>query len=89
MKEIIFGHNWSKVVSWSVLLAAMLTVMVAPAFAQSLSLDIDVQPLFDGIQQFFPVAMAVFGIIGGLLIAFSLARYLVNAFKMAFEGKSI
>lgn len=73
----------------AMLLTFLLAVNLASAAAQSLTLDIDVQPLFDGIEQFFPIAMAVFGIIGGLLIAFSLARYLVNAFKNAFEGKSI
>lgn len=93
MKNFILKlyRKYSKWLAVATIMVFMFALMVAPAAAQSSGLDltIDVQPLFDGIETFLPVAISVFGLIGGVAIAFNLARYIVNSFLSAFSGGNI
>lgn len=49
-----------------------------------MSLDIDVQALFDSINQWFPVLFPVLALIGGIGIALKLAQFLIGEFQKAF-----
>ena len=57
-----------------------------PVLAQ-LSLDIDLQPLFDAINQFLPVFLPVIAIGGGISIALALATFLVNTIKKSIGSR--
>ena len=56
-----------------------------PILAQ-LSLNIDLQPLFDAINQFLPIFLPVVAIGGGISIALALAIFLVNTIKRSIGG---
>jgi hypothetical protein len=56
-----------------------------PVLAQ-LQLDIDLQPLFDAINQFIPVFLPVIAIGGGIAIALALSTFLVNMIKKSIGG---
>lgn len=49
-----------------------------------MSLDIDVQPLFDAINDWFPSLFAVLAIGGGIGIALKLGSFLINKISSAF-----
>lgn len=68
-------------------LAAMLMPEVANA--QSLTLDIDVQPLFDAINNYIPVFFGLLSIAGGITIALLIARFIINAISDAFSGRRL
>lgn len=66
----------------------LLTYALAPVLA-SISLDIDLQPFFDALNDYLPIFISVFAVIGGLVAAMGFARYIVNAFISAFNGGRI
>jgi len=49
-----------------------------------MSLDIDVQPVFDAINQFFPVLFPILAIGGGIGIALRLGSFLIDKISSAF-----
>lgn len=49
-----------------------------------MSLDIDVQPLFDSINTFFPVFFPVMALIGGIAIALALSKFVIEEIRRAF-----
>lgn len=49
-----------------------------------LSLDVDLQPLFDGINQFFPVFLAVLAVPAGIGIAIRLVDFIIKKVESAF-----
>lgn len=60
------------------------------AFAQSApSISFDMQPFFDSLNQYLPIFISLFGIIGGIAGAMALARYIIGAVVRAFSGGSI
>jgi phage shock protein PspC (stress-responsive transcriptional regulator) len=61
----------------------------APSFAQSLSLNFDLQPFFDNMNVYLPVFIGVFGIVGGIAAALVLSRFVINAVINAFKGGSV
>lgn len=50
---------------------------------------IDVQPLFDGIATYLPWVFAILAVPTGLVLAFALARFIINAFINAFKGGKV
>jgi hypothetical protein len=68
-----------------VFVLAAIFAAALPAAAQSLSLDVDTQPLFDQINTWFPVFFAVFAIIGGIAAAIVLGRSIISAIVDAFR----
>jgi tryptophan-rich sensory protein len=68
------------------LVVALVFAAALPASAQSLSLDVDTQPLFDQINTWFPVFFAVFAIIGGIAAAIVLGRSIISAIVDAFRN---
>lgn len=76
-----------------ILVAAVLLVAVAPVGAQAplpllgqLSLDLDLTPLWESINTYFPLFLGVVAIGGGIAIAIALARFVINAVLSAFKG---
>lgn len=59
--------------------------MFLPFLAQ-LSLDIDLSPLFDAINQFLPIFFPVVALGGGIAIALALSVFLVNTIKKSIGG---
>lgn len=49
-----------------------------------MSLDVDVQPLFDSINTFFPIFFPIIALIGGISIAILLGKFLMEEIKRAF-----
>lgn len=52
-------------------------------------ISIDVNPIFDNMEVYIPVFMAIFAIPAGIMIAIVLVKFIINAIRNAFEGKSI
>lgn len=50
-----------------------------------MSLDIDMQPLFDAINEWFPALFAVLAIGGGIGIALKLGSFLIDKVSGAFK----
>lgn len=51
-----------------------------------MSLDLDLTPLWDSINGFFPIMFAVFAVAGGLGVAIALGRMLIGEIRKAFGG---
>ena len=52
----------------------------------SVSLDIDLDPLFTAINDNLPTFMSVFAIVGGIAIAIIIVKFIINAIIDAFKG---
>ena len=50
-----------------------------------MSLDIDVQPLFDNMQIWIPVMFGIFAIPAGIRLAIGVVQMIVNKFSDAFK----
>lgn len=50
-----------------------------------MSLDIDMTPLWDSINQFFPMFFAIFAFIGGISIAIRLGDFLIDKIRSSFK----
>ena len=72
---------------------AMVIMMVVlssiATHAQSLDLEVDVNPLFDMINTFFPIIFAILVIPGGIVIAIYLGKFIINAMLGAFKGSAM
>lgn len=51
-----------------------------------LSLDLDLTPLWDSINGFFPVIFGALAVAGGLGVAIALGRMLIAEIRKAFGG---
>jgi hypothetical protein len=75
------------------LVLVLLFVVALPAsgvFAQEApSIEIDLTPIFNGISANLPWVLALFGVIGGIMIAIALGKWIVNAVTAAFKGGKI
>lgn len=75
--------------------ALALTVMTAataasPASAQSdTSIEFDMQPFFDSLNDWLPTFISIFAIVGGIIGAMALARYIIGMVVQAFRGGSL
>lgn len=49
-----------------------------------MSLDVDIQPLFDSINTFFPIFFPIMALIGGIAIAVALSKFVIEEIKRAF-----
>jgi hypothetical protein len=58
---------------------------VARKGGESMSLSLDLTPLWDSINTYFPVFFAVLAIGGGISIALRLGEFLINKIHMAFR----
>jgi hypothetical protein len=86
----------NKFVYLFLLLALMLTS--AAAFAQTATpepepttvpaptLDLDVTPLFDSMNGYIPLFLAIFAIPGGIVIAIALVRMIIDSIGNAIKG---
>jgi len=72
-----------------ILVAMMVAVSVMPAAAQSLTLDVDIADLFTQINNFLPIGFAIFAVPVGIVVAFSLVRFVANALIRAFNGQQL
>jgi hypothetical protein len=54
-----------------------------------MSLSFDLQPFFDSLNQYLPVFIGLFAIIGGISGAMALSRYVINAIVDAFSGRGL
>jgi hypothetical protein len=50
-----------------------------------MSLTLDLQPLWDAINTYFPVFFAVLSVAGGIAIALRLGEYLIQKVQAAFH----
>lgn len=69
------------------LLAALVTIQTAAA--QSLTIDLDISQLFTQINNFLPVGIAIFAVPVGIVVAFTLIRFVANALIKAFNGQQL
>lgn len=83
-----FGRQTVSVMA-AALIAAIALFQQVPAQAASLTLDLNMQPLFDGINTYLPIFFLIFAIPGGIVIAMLIAKLVINSVKSAFEGGSI
>lgn len=60
---------------------------VSPAMAQSSGLNIDLQPIWDGINNNLPWALLLMGAIGGISIALGLGEWIISLFMRYFRGR--
>lgn len=52
-----------------------------------MSIDLDLTPFFDSMNQYLPIFMGVFGIIGGIIAALAFSRYIVGLISNALSGR--
>lgn len=63
-------------------------VMVSPSFAQTApTLEFDVTPLFDAMNDYIPLFMTVLGIAGGIAAASALVSMVLRQIVNAFSGR--
>lgn len=58
----------------------------APTTVPAPELELDVTPLFDSMNSYIPLFLAIFAIPGGIVIAIALVRMLINAIANAIKG---
>lgn len=74
------------------LLGAMVMLPGGRLLAQTetpVNLEIDVNPLFESINQYLPIMFGIFAVAGGISIAMVIVRFLINAIIGAFKGGGI
>jgi hypothetical protein len=54
-----------------------------------LSISFDLTPFFDSLNQYLPVFIGLFAIIGGISGAMALSKYVINAVVDAFSGRGL
>lgn len=54
-----------------------------------MSIDLDLQPFFDSLNQYLPVFLAVFGLIGGISAAILFGRFIIGLVVKALSGQSM
>jgi hypothetical protein len=59
------------------------------AFAQSDTIEFDLSPFFTSLNQYLPIFIGLFAVIGGIAGAMALARYVIGAVVRAFSGGTI
>jgi uncharacterized membrane protein len=71
----------------TLILVGTIVVMVSggPSYAQS-GLEIELQPIWDGINDNLPWALTLMGAIGGISIALGLGQWIVGLFQKFFKG---
>ena len=80
----------SRVVKIAMLSAFMAIFMIAPAaYAQSTTIQFDLSPFFTSLNQYLPIFIGLFAIVGGIAGAMALARFVIGAVVNAFRGGSI
>lgn len=80
----------SRVLKIALMSAFMAIWMVAPAtFAQSDTITFDLSPFFTSLNQYLPIFIGMFAIIGGIAGAMALARFVIGAVVNAFRGGTI
>lgn len=52
-----------------------------------MSIDLDLQPFFDSLNQYLPTFLGIFGLIGGISAAIVFGRYIVKFLVDALGGK--
>lgn len=70
-------------------IAAIALFQQTATHAASLSLNIDLQPLFDNINIYLPIFFLIFAIPGAIVIAMLIAKLIINSVRAAFEGGKI
>lgn len=70
----------------ALVIAIMLVLAVVPAFAQSetLSLNIDPSPLFSSIESYVPLFFGILAVAGGILIGKRIAEFIIKSIADAF-----
>lgn len=81
----IFRKKWF--IAW--LVGALLVMSVAVASAQSLDLDVDPSPIFENINTYFPIFIAIVGIGAGIKGAMMLASWIGNMIVSALGGRGM
>lgn len=69
---------------------ALMLTMAFPAFAQDApTITFDLTPFFDSLNQYLPIFIGLFAIIGGIAGAMALAQFVIGKVVDAFSGRSI
>ena len=61
----------------------------APSFASGETITFDLAPFFTSLNQYLPIFIGLFAIVGGIAGAMALARYVIGAVVRAFSGGSL
>ena len=70
---------------------ALVLTMALPTFAQETAptIDFDLAPFFTSLNQYLPIFIGLFAVIGGIAGAMALASFVIGKVVDAFSGKSI
>lgn len=91
MSSIVFRRTNRRTLIVLAVLAMALAAMTAVSFAQTPeppTINLDVGPLFDSMNNYIPVFLLIFAIPGGIAIAIAVVKMLINAVQNAFKGAS-
>lgn len=61
----------------------------SPTYAQSDSITFDLSPFFTSLNQYLPIFIGLFALIGGIAGAMALAKFVIGAVVDAFSGRGI
>lgn len=81
----VFRRQAVSVMVGALMVAVALSHQVA-VHAASLSLNINLQPLFDNVNVYLPIFFLVFAIPGAIVIAMLISKLIINSVRAAFEG---
>lgn len=79
----------AQTLAFALVAAAVLTTLLmpqAPAFA-SVTLDFDLDPFFTALNNYLPIFIGLFAIIGGIAGAMALANFVIGKVVDAFSGR--
>ena len=54
-----------------------------------MSIDLDLTPFFDSLNEFLPTFLGIFGMIGGIAAAIAFGRYIVTLIVAALSGRTM
>lgn len=86
------GSKSQSTVATALALLTLTLASFAPggaSFAQSSQIDFDLQPFFDSLNQYLPIFIGLFALIGGIAGAMAISKYIIGAVVDAFSGKGI
>lgn len=64
--------------------------LAIPAFAQDApTLEFDLTPFFDSLNQYLPIFIGLFAIVGGIAGAMALSKFIIGQIVAAFSGRGV
>lgn len=70
---------------------ALVFTLAVPAFAQEAAptLEFDLTPFFDSLNQYLPIFIGLFAIVGGIAGAMALSKFIIGQIVAAFSGRGV